>query len=100
MRIVLAIAVALLAAGPVGATELEDFEKRVKKLESSFEKPKPLCICMDGTELNARAGTLLVNHFHEGRLRVRALCQIPHFNGATGMKSGSYSCSTYIIVGK
>ena len=74
MKIVLLIALALFAAGPVRYADLDDFLRRAEELASRWRKPKPLCICLDGSELHTRMGTLEVTQMFDSVIRVRALC--------------------------
>ena len=101
MRIALLFALALFVAAPVQATDLDDFLNRAVKLESQWQKPKPMCICMDGTELNARMGALSVDEFIDaGSFRVRVLCRVPRFSTSTRNYAGYASCSDYLVLAK
>ena len=100
MRIALLFAMALFATAPARAADLDDFLKRAVKLESQWQKPKPLCVCMDGSSLQPSIGTLEVQEILAGVRRARAVCRVPDFHASTRNFDGFADCLEWVVPGK
>jgi hypothetical protein len=101
MKVVLMLALALLATAPARAADLDDFLKRVEKLESTWGKAKPLCLCMDGSlGSDTRVGTLRVVETVSTDRRVQILCDVAVFHASTRNFTATAACLDYLVLGK
>lgn len=94
------------AASAHGATDLETLDRQVARsaVDNPFGRPRALCVCHDGSELDDSADVLIHSSEDIARIgdlevnTVRVLCAVMGFDTGTGAQVRSGGCTPFEIL--